>query len=796
VTASKELGQLAETGSYLVRRLTRVQAAEDGIISNLAGVRFLQVDEHLGVLTGESPQVQSLETLVPNFPDLSIVPLDLRELELRISVVAHDVIRLVFGPSGHPDLRGDGTKLGIVVDPRPDPISPAVDITDDQVTVTTPALTLQVRRQPFAFSISDGTGRLVARSADRLRQCLGLPLAPGLVAEPQLARIALELAADEDIVGFGEQFGRLVKNGQRLRLRCEDALGPGTGLAYKPVPVWHSSSGYLGFVNTGSVVVADVGATLPGVLSVSVEDDVLDLYLVISRDPKARLTRYTDLTGRARGVPPAWAFGYWMSRCRYRTRAELEEAGRGMREHDVPCDVLHIDPDWLILDRLNTDWRWSEDKFPNPAGMIRELSEQGFHVSVWELPYIDSASPIYSQAAAQGYLVRRTDGSPAGVAGTPTRDGRPRGLVDFTNPAARDWWQRNHEPYLQMGVAAYKTDFGEGLPDECALADGATGKQRHNLYPLLYNGAVYEAIYRFTGRTPLVWGRSGWAGSHRYPAQWGGDSESTVAGMYSTLRGGLSFAMSAPGLWSHDIGGFFGPELTPELYVRWTQFGCFSPLARAHGLRPREPWVFGTDALAIVRDYVKLRYRLLPHLRSIAAESLSCGWPMLRPLGLEFPEDPAARIVDTAFLLGQDLLVAPVFDDRPEPVKMSVYLPEGRWADFWTGVVVDGGRAVQLEAPLHLMPVFVRAGAVLLTGPVGSHTGEIADAPWTLLAFPGADRTSIVHDETGDRWTLRFRDGEPPTLRLSGPPRPVDGAVLRRDGEDTRLALEVVETRS
>src|SRR5690606_22730381 len=227
------------------------------------------------------------------------------------------------------------------------------------------------------------------------------------------------------------------------------------------------------------------------------------------------------------------------------------------------------------------------------------------------------------------------------------------------------------------GVAVFKTDFGEGLPDDVRLADGTAAEHAHNLYPLQYNGAVSDAIAEHTGRPPLVWGRSGWAGSHRYPAQWGGDAESTVAGMRASLRGGLSYALSAPGVWSHDVGGFYGPELTPELYVRWTQFGALSPMMRAHGLRPREPWAFGPEALRIARDWIRFRYALLPYLWQVAHESAANGWPMLRPLGLEFPDDPVATGVDDAFLLGSDLLAVPVFDDGPGLVRRRFYVPEG-----------------------------------------------------------------------------------------------------------------------
>jgi alpha-D-xyloside xylohydrolase len=349
----------------------------------------------------------------------------------------------------------------------------------------------------------------------------------------------------------------------------------------------------------------------------------------------------------------------------------------------------------------------------------------GYHVSVWELPYIDSASPLYDEARGGGHLVRRADGSPV-AALLVTGDGRPRGVVDFSRPETRAWWQELHRPLLEAGVAVMKSDFGEGLPDEAAMADGRDGRAWHNLYALWYNRTVFEAVQRARDGDGLVWGRSGWAGSQRYPAQWAGDPEASVAGMAATLRGGLSYALSAPGFWSHDIAGFYGRPPSPELYVRWAQFGLLSPLARAHGLSPREPWRFGARALAIFREFTELRYRLLPYLLRVAGEACFGGLPMLRPLCLEFPKDRGARAVDLQYLLGPDLLVCPVFSESPEPVTLDVYLPAGAsWVDWWTGEELAGGRWLGVTVQLERLPLYRRAGAEIELGPVIQHTGEL-----------------------------------------------------------------------
>jgi alpha-D-xyloside xylohydrolase len=730
------------TDIYLLRRVVAVRRAGDDVLVSVAALPAVQVGIMPGYLTGEPLSDQGIETTLPNLPALELPPVEERRYELRVSWAAPDAVRLTLAPTSAPVLTDDGTWLGIVVDPQPAATPVTVTETDTEVVVASPAVRVVVRRRPFAVRVEDvATGAVMLRTAERLRQIAGFPMAPPVLVSDAGTTLHLELGTDEDVLGFGEQFNRLVKNGQRLVLRSEDALGTGTGLAYKPVPVWHSSAGYTGFLNTGAVVTADVGHSRASVLALTVDDEAIDLYVIAGGSPRQRLTAYTALTGRA-SVPPLWAFGFWMGRCRYHSSAEMLDVARRAREHAVPLDVLHCDPDWLVVDRLNCDFIWNEQRFGDRRAFVDALEEHHVRLSLWELPYLDPASPRFAEAEHRGFLMRKRDGTLATIQKTPTPDGRPRALLDFTNPDAVAWWQGMHAEFLADGVAAFKTDFGEALPDDVAPHSGLPANQAHNLYPLYYNGAVWEAIKRMTGRNALVWGRSGWAGSQRYPGQWGGDAESTVAGMQATLRGGLSYALSAPGYWSHDIGGFYGRELTPALYVRWTQLGALSPLMRAHGLRPREPWAFGAWALDLARRWVRLRYELLPYLWQVAHESSTNGWPVLRPLAFEFPDDPVAAGVDAQFLLGSDLLVVPVFDDSDGPTRRRFYVPEGRWTDVFTGEFVEGPRFVTWDVPLERIPLLAREGAVLPRVTVDEtvrRTDDLIGRPWTVHVYGDGD---------------------------------------------------------
>jgi alpha-D-xyloside xylohydrolase len=445
----------------------------------------------------------------------------------------------------------------------------------------------------------------------------------------------------------------------------------------------------------------------------------------------------------------------------------VEEVVTRMRELGIPCDVVGLDPLWLKERRRHMrdacDFVWDEEAYPDPPGFVRWLGERGVKVCLWENPYIWNGTAMYEEGRRKGFLVRNKDGEPA----RPTENPEDAGIADFTNPAAVRWWQSKHRPFLRMGVAAFKSDYGEAVPADAVMANGKSGREMHNVYPLLYNRAVFEEVRRQRGEA-VVFGRSGYAGSQRYPINWTGDSPCTYAGMAAALRAGLSLSLSGIPFWSHDIGGFWNPNgMNPppsELYIRWAQFGLLSSHARFHGVGPREPWVFGEEAVAIVREFARLRYRLLPYLWGLAHEALA-GVPVARPLFLEFPDDPMAPHVDLEYMLGPYLLVAPLFNDGG---RRQVYLPSGQWYDFWTNEQAVGPTWRDTVVPLERVPLYVRGDSIVPFAPAADFVRQKAWDPIQLdvrlasrAAFSFANPEQLVElsaEREGDELRLELGD--------------------------------------
>ncbi|MFI6476754.1 TIM-barrel domain-containing protein [Nonomuraea sp. NPDC050663] len=583
-----------------------------------------------------------------------------------------------------------------------------VEVHEDRVTVDAGSLRAHITLSPWHLSFTDATGRLLLEQdgghtdiSGRLRT---LPFGRSSVDGGTVAyHESFAAAPDEAFSGFGESFTPLDKRGQRPLMWNFDAFGAESQRAYKNVPFYLSSRGYGIAVDSGMPTEFDVCQSTHSTVQIVVPDDLIDYYVIAGPTPPQILDRFDGITCRP-ALPPDWAFGTWISSGFFVDSQErVLDRARTIRDKDIPCDVLHLDTYWQTEGHWS-DLRWDAGRFPDPTTMLRELDEMGFKVCLWMNPYISHLSPVFSEIP--DFFLKTPGGEPY-VADCWHGSFPACAIVDFTNPDAVTWFKDQLRPLLQQGVQVFKTDFAEGVPHDAVAFNGMTGTELHNVYTLLFNDVVAEVTREVHGHT-LVWARSSFLGGQRHAAQWSGDIYTSYAAMGSTIRGGLAHGLSGIPFWSHDAGGFTGRP-TDDLYVRWTQFGALSPLLRLHGTTTREPWEFPeVEAEAIAA--LKLRYRLMPYILKAARDAAATGAPMMRALCVDYPEDPVSWQADLEYLLGRDLLVAPMIS--PDGTR-QVYLPHGEWVDYWTHEVLIGGRYVQVTKPLDQIPLFVRSGAVI-----------------------------------------------------------------------------------
>lgn len=496
-------------------------------------------------------------------------------------------------------------------------------------------------------------------------------------------REQLALQAGETIYGLGERFTPFVRNGQPVEIWHEDG-GTNSEIAYKNIPFYLSSQGYGVLVNHPGRVSFEVASHHVTRTQFSVEGHSLDYYLFGGPTPKDALEQYTALSGRP-ALPPEWSFGLWLSTS-FTTNYNEADVLANIERMDalgIPISVFHFDCFWM-KELTWCSFLWDRRNFPDPHGMLQRIKARGVRVCVWINPYIAEASPLFDEGMAHGYLLHTPEGDIYQV-----DDWQPgMGLVDFTNPEARAWYAGKLRALLDMGVDTFKTDFGERIPTNVRYHDGSDPERMHNYYTYLYNQTVFDLLRQVRGEgEAVVFARSATCGNQKFPVHWGGDNSSTYVSMAETLRGGLSLGLCGFGFWSHDISGFIGTA-TPDLYKRWVAFGMLSSHSRLHGSSSvRMPWLFGDEAVDVLRHFNRLKAHLMPYLLDAAHEAHAHGWPVMRAMVLEFPDDPACRYLDMQYMLGSALLVAPVFSETSE---VTYYLPAGEWRHLLTGEIARG----------------------------------------------------------------------------------------------------------
>jgi alpha-glucosidase len=669
---------------------------------------------------------------------------------LRVLALADDLLQLRFRPEEefpsafsysveHPEEDWKGTDAKITE-------------TGTQVELATGTLSLIVEKKPFHLALRDASGR------DLLCDALG---AGHHLVSGQIFWRA-KMSASGAIYGLGEKADALNHTGKRFELWNSDPVGydRGSDPLYMSIPflmiLVDGHAVGLFFDNTYRVAL-DLGTSMPGELEYRAAGGELRLYLMVGT-PQSVLERYTELTGRSK-LPPLWTLGFHQSRWSYYPDKRVREIARELRQRRLPCDAIHLDIHYMDGYRCFT---WNRKRFPDPRGLLADLHRQGFKtVSIIDPGIkIDPKYRVYQEGKAAGAFIEH----PGGVRFTgPVWPGSCH-FPDFADPQVRTWWGELYRGLLDDGIDAFWNDMNEP-----ALITGRAGgtvpisvrhrregeetthTEIHNVYGLLMARASVEGIGKLRpDHRPFILSRSGWAGLQRYAIHWTADNRSTWDHLRLSVQMILSLGLSGIPIAGADIGGFTGGP-TPELFARWMQVGAFTPFFRVHSMQGspnQEPWAFGPEVEAISRQYIELRYRLLPYLYTAAWQAATSGTPIARPLSFVYPEDRSTYDLDDGYLFGDSFLVAPILEEGA--ARRPVYLPAGEWVDFWNLRHYQGGQTITVDAPIEKLPLFVRAGSIIPLWPVQQYVGEQTIDTLTFQVYWAAgEHSSLLYEDDG-----------------------------------------------
>lgn len=619
----------------------------------------------------------------------------------------------------------------------------SVTETDELITIASGDLSLEITKLPWSMTYKH-KGRVLSKSGRKDLALMktnwkGYAYDKGDYTDTYI-RQQLSMGVGELLYGFGERFTPFVKNGQSIDIFNQDG-GTSTEQSYKNIPFYVSNKGYGVFVNHPEKVSFEVGTEMVTKAEFSVEGSYLDYFFIDGPSMKDVLVKYTDLTGKP-SLPAPWTFGLWLSTSfttNYDEKTVMSFID-GMLDRGIPLRVFHFDCFWMKEFHWS-DFVWDERVFPDPEGMLKRIKAKGLNICVWINSYIGQESVLFAEGAEKGYFVKRTNNDvwqwdmwQPGMA-----------LVDFTNPEACRWFQSKLEILLDMGVDCFKTDFGERIPTEDVVYfDGSDPKKMHNYYTYLYNKCVYELLEKKRGKGEAVlFARSATAGGQKFPVHWGGDCWSDYESMEESLRGGLSLCMSGFGFWSHDIGGFESTS-TPDVYKRWAAFGLLSSHSRLHGSSSyRVPWAYDEEAVDVVRTFTLLKASLMPYLYRNAIYASQTGIPMMRSMVLEFTADRNCSYLDKQYMMGDSLLVAPVFNDES---IAEYYLPAGTWTNYFTGKKYTGGCWYSDKCSYLEIPLFVKENTIVAVNTDADRPDYDYADNVTFRVYEPSDCTTTVYD--------------------------------------------------
>lgn len=667
-------------------------------------------------------------------------------------------------------IEGDKTK----------PVNLIANMVGNYIIISTPKLSVYVYDN-FRMSFLKSDGTVICRDYKGERQAEGAAIISkeaaaqarmeGHVLTDGITHRCIEvlkrMEGDEYFYGLGDKYSFLNKKGYEFEMWNSDLPEPhfeSMTRLYKSIPfliVHRESVNYGIFFDNHHRTYFDLGKENSSYFSFSADDGNLDYYFIYGTTIKSVISGYTYLTGTT-PLPQLWTLGYQQSRWSYENRGELLSIANGMRDNEIPCDVLHCDIDYMDNFKVFT---WGEKQYPEHKKMLEELKKQGFKVVTIIDPGVkkEEGYTIYDEGVAKDYFVHDKDGNIYENVVWPGDSVFP----DFGRRAVRNWWADNQRLMTDDGVAGIWNDMNEPasfrgeIPEDVVFSDedrATTHGEMHNVYASLMCKATYDGIKRHTGKRPLVITRAFYSGAQKYTTAWTGDNQShwshlrySIAQLCSIGMGGLAFIGT-------DVGGF-GASCTPELLCRWTQVGCFTPFFRNHsakGTRYQEPWAFDKKTMEICRKYIRLRYRLIPYLYDCFRTTEMTGIPVFRPLVLNFEKDKNTAEINDQFMVGDWIMVAPIVDQGK--VSRDVYLPRGcNWYDFHTGERFMGGSRILREAPLDTCPIYIREGAILPMWPVMNYIGEKKVDCLELMVF-GSEGEYTHYQDNGEDFA--YREGE------------------------------------
>jgi alpha-glucosidase len=718
--------------------------------------------------------------------------------QLKISVLAPNLIRVRLAPTGEFMPR---RSWAVTVDDSEWPVVPfEIHETPEAVEIETEQVRVQVQKDPCRVMCFDKVGRPFAHDAN-----------PGIGWRMGATAGWKQIEADEHFYGFGERSGLLDKLAEVKTNWTYDAYdyGPTDDNLYQAIPFFialRPEVGYGLFFNTTFWSQFDIGASQPGIWQMETPASELDYYIIYGPEPAEIIRTYTELTGRM-SMPPRWALGYHQCRWSYNSEVEVRELAREFRDRRIPCDVFHLDIDYMRGYRVFT---WSPKRFFDPATLVKDLIQDGFRTVTIIDPGVkyelEADYHVFDQGLEQDYFVRKVDGELFHGYVWPEKSVFP----DFLRPEVRAWWGELHQSLTDIGVAGIWNDMNEpSIRDQPFGDDGekvwfpldapqgpiderTTHAEAHNLYGLTMVRACREGLDRLRStERSFVLTRSGYAGIQRWSSVWTGDNRSLWEHLEMSLPMLCNLGLSGVAFVGADIGGFAG-NATAELFARWMQVGLLYPLMRGHSAidtSRHEPWVFGDRVEQICREAIELRYRLLPYIYTLFWEATSTGAPVLRPLLYHFPNDPHTYKLSDQVLLGPSLMAAPVY--RPGVEYRAVYLPAGTWYDWWSGERYEGPTHILAHAPLERMPMYVRAGGIIPMGPVMQHTGERSLDPLTLRVWPGVGEWTLYED---DGHSFEYQQGvyATTTYRVDQDGERLIVEIAARDGQYTPSPREVI----